>query len=336
MASATVTLGIAAALGIPESRRSQLQLRSAACGGNSRVYVFTVDERTLVAKQYFRDPSDARDRLQAEWAFLQYAVGAGIGCVPKPVARNNESGIGIYEYIAGRHLATRDVSSARVQEAAAFFLSLNEPAHRAAALLGPASEACFTVSEHIAMVDGRISRLSGIQGSSDEDLAAGGFVKNLQARWQDVREHILRTTRAAGRDPAEEVEERCISPSDFGFHNALLRETGTLCFLDFEYAGWDDPAKLVGDFFSHPGVPVPRNHFEGFARNVLGFSRHAAALEARTRLLEPLFRIKWCCIVMNEFVPEAAERRRFAMPDADATLRKRRQLNKAQSLLESL
>ena len=337
MASATVTLGIAGALGIPESRCSQLQLRSAAAGGNSRVYVFTVNERTLVAKQYFRGPSDARDRLQAEWAFLEYAVGAGIDCVPKPVARNSEYSIGIYEYIAGRHLATQDVSRARVQEAAAFFLSLNDAAHRpAAALLAPASEACFTILEHIAIVDSRVARLSGIRGSSDEDLAASTFVKSLQARWLEVREHILRTTRAAGRDPAEEVEERCVSPSDFGFHNALLRETGSLCFLDFEYAGWDDPAKLVADFFSHPGVPVPREHFEGFAKTVLSFSRHSAALEARTRLLELLFRIKWCCIVMNEFVPEAAERRRFAMPDADATARKRRQLYKARSLLGSL
>ena len=38
-------------------------------------------------------------------------------------------------------------------------------------------------------------------------------------------------------------ETRCLSPSDFGFHNALLEATGKLRFVDFEYAGWDDPAK---------------------------------------------------------------------------------------------
>ena len=51
-------------------------------------------------------------------------------------------------------------------------------------------------------------------------------------------------------------QDRCLSPSDFGFHNALAQGE-TVRFIDFEYAGWDDPAKTVCDFFHHPGVPVP-------------------------------------------------------------------------------
>jgi hypothetical protein len=332
-----VTLGIAAALGVPESRRAALQVRPGASGGNSRVFFVMLDGRTLVAKQYFRHPSDVRDRLQAEWAFLQYAAGAGIGCVPRPVARDNASGIGVYEYVAGRNLTPEDVSGTRVQEAAAFFRALNEPARRhAAASLAAASEACFSIAEHVAMVDGRISRLATISRSSDEDLAARTFAGLLEERWHEVRAGIMGATRAAGHDPGAEVEERCISPSDFGFHNALLRDTGELCFLDFEYAGWDDPAKMAGDFFAHPGVPVPHEHFDAFTKAAMGFSRHAAALEARARLLEPVFRIKWCCIVLNEFVPEAAQRRRFALPGADAAAAKRRQLDKARGLLASV
>jgi hypothetical protein len=334
MSVEAVTPGIAAALGVPAAG---LRVRPGASGGNSRIYFVALDGRTLAAKQYFRHPSDARDRLQTEWAFLEYAVGAGVGCVPRPVARDQASGIGIYEYIAGRNMSAEDVSLARIREAAAFFLALNRPAHRRTAeLLGPASEACFSIAEHLAMVDGRVARLSSIPDSSEEDLAARAFVKSLERRWREVREHILRATRAAGRDPAAQVEERCVSPSDFGFHNALERASGELCFLDFEYAGWDDPAKMAGDFFAHPGVPVPRQHFDDFARTTMGFSRHAAALEARARLLEPLFRIKWCCIVLNEFVPEAAQRRRFATPAADPAAAKRRQLGKARSLLASV
>jgi hypothetical protein len=115
-----------------------------------------------------------------------------------------------------------------------------------------------------------------------------------------------------------------------------LRETGELCFLDFEYAGWDDPAKMAGDFFAHPGIPVPREHFDPFLKTAMSFSRHANALELRARLLEPVFRIKWCCIVLNEFVPEAAQRRRFATPAADLVASKRRQLDKARTLLASV
>ena len=41
--------------------------------------------------------------------------------------------------------------------------------------------------------------------------------------------------------------ERTLSPSDFGFHNALKRSDGRIVFLDFEYFGWDDPAKMTAE-----------------------------------------------------------------------------------------
>lgn len=322
-----VVEAIAATLKVPASSLDVERGR----GGNSRVYFVTLAGKKVVAKQYFRHSADPRDRLQAEWDFLEYAAGAGIRCVPKPLARDAARGIGVFEYIAGRPLVRGDVTSARVAEAAAFFLLVNR--HRnSAKLLGPASEACFSIAEHIAMVDGRVSRLAAIPDSTEEDRAAREFVRSLDARWRELRERIL----AATREPAAPVEERCVSPSDFGFHNALLRENGELCFLDFEYAGWDDPAKTAGDFFAHPGLPVPREHFDAFLKTAMSFSSHAAALEARARLLEPVFRLKWCCIVLNEFVPEAAQRRRFATPGADAATVKRRQLDKARGLLASV
>ena len=42
-------------------------------------------------------------------------------------------------------------------------------------------------------------------------------------------------------------EERCISPSDFGLHNAI-RTAADIRFIDFEFAGWDDPAKALVNF----------------------------------------------------------------------------------------
>jgi thiamine kinase-like enzyme len=43
-----------------------------------------------------------------------------------------------------------------------------------------------------------------------------------------------------------------VSPSDLGFHN-ILKYKKKLYFYDFEYAGLDDPIKLICDFFWHPG-----------------------------------------------------------------------------------
>ena len=39
-----------------------------------------------------------------------------------------------------------------------------------------------------------------------------------------------------------------MSPSDFGLQNTLFTKN-KLFFIDFEYAGLDDPAKCLLDFF---------------------------------------------------------------------------------------
>jgi thiamine kinase-like enzyme len=50
--------------------------------------------------------------------------------------------------------------------------------------------------------------------------------------------------------------QKILSPSDFGMHNAIFDCTGHFTFIDFEYFGWDDPAKLVADFLHHAGQDV--------------------------------------------------------------------------------
>ena len=60
---------------------------------------------------------------------------------------------------------------------------------------------------------------------------------------------------------------RSLSPSDFGFHNALLEADGRLTFVDFEYFGWDDPVKIVADVMLHPGMGLSADHGRRFATN---------------------------------------------------------------------
>lgn len=328
---------VARLLGMPADRTSAIKLESCVTGGNNRVYVVSLHGRRLVVKQYFSHPSDRRDRLRAEQAFLKYAEVAGISCVPRVIACSTEHGFGVYEYIEGRRLQGSDVSEARLWEAAAFFLKLNDSAHRTAAEeLSAASEACFSVEEHFAMVDLRIARLTNIPATAEIDLAAQDFVRELASYWNRVKSHIASKADRLGQELAGRVIESCISPSDFGFHNALVRTSGELCFLDFEYAGRDDPAKMVGDFFSHPAVPVPAEHFEEFVRVTMSFSPHARLLETRSRLLFPVFQTKWCCIILNDFLPEDARRRKFADPTRDEAAHKRGQLDKARERLNSI
>jgi hypothetical protein len=332
-----LSLTFANLLGLAEEARSGLQITPFAASGNNRVFAVSAGDRRYAAKVYFRHPADGRDRLHSEYAFLSCAARAGIHCVPEPVASDARHGIGIYEYLEGRKLGAAEIDADCVEQAAHFILQLNQPAVlEAARELPKASEACFSIAEHFALVDGRIARLRDIGTADAIDREAGEFTRALAGRWQAAKDRILRDARAAGIATEAVLEERCISPSDLGFHNALATADRGLCFIDFEYAGWDDPAKLVGDFFSHPAVPVDAVHFERFLNIVTGYSARPAALATRARILLPVFQAKWCCIILNEFLPEAARRRSFADPGHDAAARKRAQLDKALELFHKM
>ena len=270
-----------------------------SASGNNRVFVLATGSEQLVLKWYYHDPADPRDRLGAEYAFAAHAWDSGLRCTPQPIARDAARHLALYEYVAGTTLGPSAIDAAAVQQAADFLARLNTEQSRASAQALPmASEACFSVAAHMAMVDARLARFDDVGGmtpQSDVDREAAGFVATLRARWAAFKDALVTGCRALGVAPTADLpaSQRCLSPSDFGFHNALVRPDGRFCFLDFEYAGWDDPAKTIGDFFAHPGVPVPRQHFDAFVGAVLAPFAEPAAMAARARLLEPVFQTKW-------------------------------------------
>ncbi|MFM8434384.1 MAG: aminoglycoside phosphotransferase family protein, partial [Planctomycetia bacterium] len=279
-------------------------------GGNNRVYRVDTPAGPVLLKEYFRHAGDPRDRLGAEQAFLQFAWAHGVRAIPQPLACDRGAGIGIYEFVAGRKLAPGEVTAAHVDEAAAFFAAVNRHRHDPdAATLPVASEACFSLAEHLACVDRRLTRLGEIEPESDLHREAAALVASrLVPAWQRVRAAV-----AAGGLPIDEplaAEARVISPSDFGFHNCIATDSG-LKFIDFEYAGWDDPAKLACDFFCQPRVPVPGVYWTEFVRGLDRALGWEGRLEARARLLLPAYRLKWCCIILNEFLRADRARREF-------------------------
>ena len=96
-----------------------------------------------------------------------------------------------------------------------------------------------------------------------------------------------------------------MSPSDFGFHNAVRDRDGDLVFLDFEYFGWDDPVKLALDFELHPGMTLSeslRARWQDGLAEI--FQGDDPAWSARVAAWRPLLGLRWTLILLNEFLPE--------------------------------
>jgi len=201
--------------------------------------------------------------------------------------------------------------------------------------LPAASEACFSTAEHLACVRRRLRRLRSMDGASRIERQALEFARGeLLPAWREVELFVSAQSRRLAvplrwRLP---LAQRRLTPSDFGFHNALVGKGGRLAFIDFEYAGWDDPAKTICDFFCQQAVPVPLRHFPIFVRGALSGLKRPGLHRQRVAMLMPVHRLKWCCILLNEFLPAGKARRRFAGFRA----RREGQLLKARALLRDL
>lgn len=308
-------------------------------GGNNLVFDIDLSGRHLLAKKYYRSPQDPRDRLGAEWAFIAYARTLGLSDVPAAIACDEVHGIGLYEFIEGRKLSSDEIEPSHVKAAARFFLALND-GHRleSGKSLPVASEACFSLAAHIDLIERRLARLQTIDATDDLSREAVSHVADMIGRWREIRYTIEQQAGRLQFGLRDDLPEnhRCISPSDFGFHNALMKPDGRVIFIDFEYSGWDDPAKMAADFFCQPQVPVSMKFFDKFLDQTMMFSSASDELKERSRILLPAQRTKWACIMLNDFLPDAARRRQFANPLADVTARKRHQLDKTAAALRSL
>jgi hypothetical protein len=301
-------------------------------GGNNRLWRIECASGRYAAKSYFRHPADPRDRLATESSFLAYAREVGLDAVPDIIGCDTAAGIAVHEWIDGVRPGREQIGARHVLAAARFFRALNH--NRAAAQLPLASEASFSISQALERVDLRLPPLLALEPAHALDREALLLIQNIARRWIEIRTHALADCTVQGIDPDVELAqwERCISPSDFGFHNALETPRQELRFVDFEYAGWDDPAKMMADFFCQPALPVPLTHWNDFAAEAFADFAQPQRIEARARILLPAYRLRWCCIALNIFSPVALARRRFADPGFDELLHKRTQLELAHHL----
>lgn len=305
-------------------------------GGNSRVWRIHVPNRAFVLKRYFRHRDEQIDRLLREFSFLRFAWSAGIRCVPEPLAADLEAAAALYSCVAGRHLRPDEVDAVAVDQAVSFVEKLNEQRHTPGAEeLADVAEACFSIEEHVGRVDARIARLAEIEPTTPVHFDMQLFVRDeVGPVWRSIRlgamAHANRID-VGGTSPIGGAE-RCLSPSDFGFHNAL-GEDGRITFLDFEYAGWDDPAKTVCDFFCQVAVPVPLNHFDQVAKRLAALTTDPSLHFHRMVTLLPVYQVKWCCILLNAFLPLHRARRSFAVRTAIEADHLAAQLDKARACL---
>jgi hypothetical protein len=311
-------------------------------GFNSQVYrVDAADGARFALKAYFRHANDRRDRLATEYGSFSFLWKNGVREIPEPIVADPSRGWAVYQFVDGEKIPRGQAGVEAVRRAAEFLARLRDVSLAEASRgLGVASEAFFTVGEIVDNIRARLARLDAVRSEAESypefrQFLDGEFKPFLEELVPWIEGRLKRT----GASLAGELSgaERTLSPSDFGFHNALRQPDGRIIFLDFEYFGWDDPAKMISDFLLHPAMDLPADAKRTFASTLFGRFSDWPGLRARVELAYPLFGLKWCMIILNEFLPDQMLRRQFAATAAaDRTALQRQQLDKARHMLNRI
>lgn len=285
-------------------------------GGNSKVYrVSCEDGSSCVAKFYCQRTMDGLDRLAVEFSSLRFLWEHGERCIPQPLVVDGSNQVALYQYVEGAEIDSRAVSHVDIEQMVSFAMRLKQLATLTAAEELPrAAEACFSFSALYENILGRLKRLKAVQGECESYVVLHRF---LAQEFEPALDAIVERAKARVGE-ASWVNELprsawTLSPSDFGFHNALQRLDGSIVLLDFEYFGKDDPAKMISDFVLHPAMELSESVKRSYVERMLQCFGADPDLPDRLILSYPLFGLKWCMILLNEFVPKFLDRREFAV-----------------------
>ncbi len=288
-------------------------------GRNSDVHKISNSHGQWILKTYYQHSSDKRDRLGNEFGFLTYLNKMGTTVVARPLCKNPALQCALYTYLSGVRPAS--VISSHISQAAHFIKAINLSRKAPDALaLAMAADACLSWQAHMELVASRIDRLLAVHPKGELLIDAHKFVREqLLPMWLRLQAKLMKLLAPSQIALPLPMDDWIISPSDFGFHN-VLENQGELFFLDFEYAGWDDPAKLICDFICQPELPVTQSQGQQFMDELLSDLPYPDRLKHRVESLMPVHRLKWCCILLNEFRVEDLNRRLHAGAELEGLL----------------
>lgn len=276
-------------------------------GNNSRVFKVTAwDNAEYAVKLYPGPTADGQSRMAAEFTALEFLHRRSVDCVPRPVVTDHDRQCAVYEFVEGARVVPSEATAADIDQASRFLRRLKELKDDPESLRLPkAAEACFSMRAIVNNLEARLGQLQAIDSSSPREGELNGFLdKEFLPAFRRIVDWCQTRITSAGTsmDAELEPENRTLSPSDFGFHNCLRRSNGELVFLDFEYFGWDDPAKMICDFMLHPAMELSFSLKRRFVENLIGTFNPDQLLLERVETAYPLFGLKWCLIFLNPFL----------------------------------
>ena len=261
--------------------------------GNSEIVKIIAGNNTYISKIY--PQSGEHNRLVAEYNSLKLLNELSVPYLQTPVAYDDGLGIAIYNYIDGEKIY--NYGNGNIKQMLSLLSVLNSTqARNKFSNFNLASNACLSGLDIEVQIK---NRLRSLEGATNTDIGLKLFI---QDKFTPAFHKVLIWSKKNWPNSYTQKlsqSDRVLSPSDFGFHNAIRIESGKIFFHDFEYFGWDDPVKLIADVTHHAAFELSVEHERFWLDGCLDI--YGKSILERYKAAWPLYGLSWCLIILNEY-----------------------------------
>lgn len=265
-------------------------------GINNPTYLINNKEARFVLKKIKTAPTPTFDRYLAEKQFLHLTNTIGVLNTPKLIDFYDSERILILEYIEpDNNLELKNVNVQQINACIKFLHEVNSKKELSINLVEQrAAESYLDLNGHLDNINSRILNFNTHHLSDDNKNNANELLILLNNKWEILKDETLNFIEMNPNKNNIDKSFLIISPSDFGFHNVVISK-GINYFIDFEFSGWDDPAKLYCDFILQPKIPIPK-YFHTLVKHKFLNKIYLAEYKDRIDILYNLLKFKWYLI----------------------------------------
>ena len=264
-----------------------------AGGINNPTYLLSNKNSHFVLKKITTDPTPIFDRYLAEKQFLHLANTIDDINTPKLIEWYDTERILISEYLRpDENIDVIKIDEQRIKDCIKFIHKINSKTELSKEIVQQRAADCYLgLTGHIENINSRILNFDVHHLPDEYKNNAAELLFLLNKKWQILKEDTLRFIDINPDKNNIDKSFLIISPSDFGFHNVITSRR-TNYFIDFEFSGWDDPAKLYCDFILQPKIPIPRC-FHALLKIELMNKNYIIEYKNRIDILYKLLEFKW-------------------------------------------
>ncbi|MCL5409855.1 MAG: phosphotransferase [Patescibacteria group bacterium] len=307
-------------------------------GYSNRLFCLTTTKGIkLLAKFY---SPDSNHGLQREFTAFKFLRDNSITSVPQAILKNTHFQFGVYSFEKGKTKSIKEYSRRDLDQMLNFIVQLQsfKPEVVKVRFL-TAYGACLSIKDYAEWSYSYLNRFLRADSTykkyvfSDNNLTEPSIKELVDKTVKNI------TTSLSNEEFTKPISnhEKRLNPSDFGAHNILLRPDRSLCFVDFEDFGWDDPIRIIADFIAHDQTrSLADNDKKYFIDSYKERVNLSKGDSKRLAIAIKLTKLQWLTYHLAAFTSEVITRKKFAQSDFDEKLYFRDQAKKLQIRIDQV